>query len=253
MNIINPIVSLITVTFNSERTIKDTIDSILEQTYDNIEYIIIDGLSSDKTLDICMAYKMEFLKRKIKYTIISERDNGLYDAMNKGILHASGDIIGILNSDDFYIDENVISKVVKKMNATKTEFLYADLLFVDQADTSKIVRKWIAKKGNFKFGWNPPHPTTFISKRLYSTYGIYKTKYTISSDYDMLYRLAVIGKVELVYLNEFITKMRVGGKSTSGFKSNIVASIEIYSILNENNHRFKLFTIILRIFRKIFQ
>jgi glycosyltransferase involved in cell wall biosynthesis len=248
-----PLVSLITVSFNSEKTIRDTIESILDQTYSNIEYIIVDGLSRDKTVTIAKNYENRFIEKGYKYKIISEKDRGLYDAMNKGIKMAKGEIIGILNSDDFYIHELVIQKVVNRIDSEGTDCLYADLLFVDDIDTNRVVRKWKANKGDFRFGWNPPHPTTFITKATYDRFGVYKIDYKISSDYDLLYKIIHKGKSKTSYLEEYIVKMRSGGRSTSGFKSNVIANKEIYKTLKENNQKFKIFVICLRLLVKIKQ
>ena len=248
-----PLVSLITVSFNSEKTIHDTIESILMQTYEKIEYIVVDGLSKDNTVSIAKSYEEKFKEKGFALKIISEKDKGLYDAMNKGVVMATGEIVGILNSDDFYTNELVIEKVVSKMQEEKADCLYADLEFVDEDETDKIVRTWRAKKGDFRLGWNPPHPTTFISKETYNKFGLYKVDYTISSDYDLLYRIIHKGRVKVAYLEEFIVKMRSGGRSTSGIKSNIVASKEIYITLKENNQKFKLPIIFIRLLVKIKQ
>lgn len=253
MNIIKPLISIITVSYNSEKTISDTIESILNQTYKNIEYIIVDGLSSDNTVSLAKSYEKMLIDKGYTFKIISEADNGLYEAMNKGINIANGNIIGILNSDDYYVDEFVIEKVVTKMISEDSDCIYADLLYVDELNLNKVVRKWKAGKGNFLFGWNPPHPTTFITKRTYEKFGIYKTNYKISSDYDLLYRIIHKGKVKCSYLNEYIVKMRVGGKSTSGFKSNLTSIKEVYSTLKENNQSLILPIITIRLLKKIKQ
>jgi GT2 family glycosyltransferase len=249
----NPLVSIITVSFNSDRTIRDTIESILRQTYEKIEYIVVDGLSQDNTVSIVKEYEQNFKVRGFIIRVISEKDKGLYDAMNKGVTIATGEIVGILNSDDFYTDEFVIKKVVSRIKKENADCLYADLQFVEKDDTSKIVRTWKAKEGDFRLGWNPPHPTTFISKEAYNKFGLYKVDYTISSDYDILYRIIHKGKVKVAYLKEFIVKMRSGGRSTSGIKSNIVASKEIYTTLKENNQKFKLPIILIRLLVKVKQ
>lgn len=249
----NPMVSLITVSFNSDKTIRDTIESILKQTYNRIEYVVVDGLSKDNTVSIVKEYEQCFNERGFILKVISEKDKGLYDAMNKGVMMASGEIVGILNSDDFYTDEFVIQKVVGAMKKEKVGCLYADLQYVDQDDTSKILRIWKARKGDFRLGWNPPHPTTFISKETYNKFGLYKVDYTISSDYDILYRIIHKGKVKNAYLQEYVVRMRSGGKSTSGIKSNIIASKEIYTTLKEHKQKFKLPIIMLRLLVKVRQ
>lgn len=248
-----PLVSLITVSFNSQETIKDTIESILNQTYKDIEYIIVDGLSKDNTVAIAKNYENRFVEKGYKYKIIAEKDKDLYDAMNKGIKMTGGKIVGILNSDDFYVNEFVIEKVVNKMVSERADCLYADLLYVDEMNTNRVVRKWKAKKGDFRLGWNPPHPTTFITKSTYEKFGLYKIEYKISSDYDILYKIIHKGKSRVVYLEEYTVKMRRGGRSTSGLKSNIIGSKEIYTTLKENNQKCKLPIIFLRLFVKLKQ
>lgn len=253
MTVEKPLISIITVSYNSEKTIKDTIESILGQTYEKIEYIVVDGLSKDNTVSLVKNYEERFTEKGYKFKVISEKDNGLYDAMNKGVKMATGEIIGILNSDDFYINELVIDKVVNKIVQESADCLYADLLYVDEKDTNRVVRKWISKKGDFRLGWNPPHPTTFITKKTYRKFGLYKVEYRISSDYDILYKIIHKGRSNVAYLPEYIVKMRTGGKSTSGLKSNLIASKEIYQTLKENNQKFKLPIIFLRLFVKLKQ
>ncbi|QTC40450.1 glycosyltransferase [Bacillus sp. V3] len=253
MKIEKPLISLITVSYNSERTIKDTIESILNQTYDHIEYIIVDGFSKDNTVEIVKSYETKMNERGFKYKIISEKDKGLYDAMNKGLNMAEGKIIGILNSDDYYINELVIEKVVNRMISKKADCLYGDLLYVDQTDTTNIVRKWRVKNGNFRLGWNPPHPTTFLTNSIYEKVGQYKIDYKISSDYDLLYRAIYKEKCRVEYLPEYIVKMRTGGKSTSGIKSKIVGSKEVYTTLKEHKQKFKISIVLLRLLLKLKQ
>lgn len=243
-------VSLITVSYNSDKTIKDTISSVLSQSYQDIEYIIVDGNSKDNTVEIVKEYESLF-KGRLKW--VSEADKGLYDAMNKGIKLATGEIIGIINSDDLYTDEYVIEKVVKKMKADNVDIMYANLQFVDEFNTKKIVRRWIPGNGSFIFGWNPPHPTTFVRKKVYDNIGLYKNEYKISSDYDFLFRSIQANKIKTAYLNEFIVNMRMGGASTSGIKSTIQGSKEVYSTLKENKVIFPFAIVCLRLLRKLKQ
>ena len=164
----NTKISIITVCYNSAKTIEDTILSVINQTYNNIEYIIVDGLSTDNTLEIVNKYQDKIAK------VVSEKDAGLYDAINKGIGLATGEIIANINSDDFYIDNNVIADVVAKMEDEKSDTLYADLYYVDEIDTNKVTRNWVSgayKKGMFYKGWMPPHPTFFVRKSVYDNYG----------------------------------------------------------------------------------
>ncbi|MFN7014655.1 MAG: glycosyltransferase family 2 protein, partial [Bacteroidia bacterium] len=163
-------ISIITVTFNSAKTIEQTIQSVIKQAYSNVEYIIIDGASQDETLNIIERYR-----NKIS-VVVSEKDSGIYNAMNKGLKLATGDIIGILNSDDFYADENVLSDVAKLFEQVKADAVYADLQYVDADDTRKIKRYWKSgkyKPGDFLFGWMPPQPTFFVKKEVYNKYGYF--------------------------------------------------------------------------------
>ncbi|MDF1617759.1 glycosyltransferase family 2 protein [Petrocella sp. FN5] len=244
------LVSIITVCYNSEKYIESAIKSVLSQNYSNIEYIVIDGGSTDRTLDIVRKYSEH---SSIRIKVISEPDEGIYDAMNKGVKLAEGDIIGILNSDDFYINNKVITWVVNTFEATNADMVYGNLVFVDRQDTNRIVRVWDTFKGEFLKGWNPPHPSTFIKKSIYKEFGYYKKEYKISSDYDLFFRMIEIGKVNHHHLNKTLVKMRVGGASTSGWKSNYVGSKEIYMTLKEHNVRFRRWIVLSRLLKKIKQ
>lgn len=245
-----PLVSIITVCFNSEKTIEDTIKSVISQNYDNIEYLIIDGLSTDNTLDIVRKYNE---KSDIKFNIISEKDDGLYDAMNKGIKLCNGEIIAIINSDDFYTDENVISDVVKQFKTDNAEIVYGNLNFVDEQDKYKIVRKWIAKSGKFNQGWNPPHPTTFVKKSVYDKFGVFETKFKIAADYDILYRFIEKYKVKTSYINRYLVDMRMGGESTKSIKNIIKGNREIAQSLKENGAKNNNLIVFKRLIKKVNQ
>ncbi|MEZ4938555.1 MAG: glycosyltransferase family 2 protein [Crocinitomicaceae bacterium] len=216
-------ISIITIAYNSEETIEDTIKSVIDQDYSEIEYIIIDGGSKDGTLDIVERYKDQIA------IIVSEPDKGIYDAMNKGVQRATGELVGILNSDDIYAHKQVLSKVVDKIQEEKADALYADLVYVDREDTDKITRKWISgtyKSGQFKKGWMPPHPTFFIRRDWYTKFGMYSTELKISADYECMLRMIHKNHAKLAYLNEVITKMRVGGESNVSIKNRIKANKE---------------------------
>jgi len=242
-------ISIITVTYNSSRTIKNTLDSILAQSYSDIEYIIIDGSSKDNTLDIIKEYQPRF-ENRMRW--ISEPDEGIYDAMNKGIQMATGELIGLLNSDDFYIDNNAVSMIVSKINLDNADCIYANVLLVDFYDTNKtiriaknpIVNKHVVYKNKIsKYsiqhemiykGWHPNHPTFFVKKELYHKYGTFNTKYKIEADFDLMFRLLVKFNVNITFLDENILKMREGGASTASFEqyfksiSNCVKIIKSY-------------------------
>ena len=224
-------ISIITVVWNNEDTIKDAIDSVLAQTYENIEYIIIDGASSDGTVEIVKSYGNKITK------FLSEKDNGLYDAMNKGIVQATGDIVGILNSDDFYIDEFVIEKVVQEFKDKEVDSLFADLVFVKPENLDKTVRYYDSshfRPEKFAYGWMPAHPTFFVRKEIYDKYGTFKLDYKIAADYEILVRFLQKYKISYTYLNQVIIKMRLGGISTNGVKSNYILNKEIIRACREN-------------------
>lgn len=224
-------VSIITVVYNNREYIKDCVQSVLGQTYENIEYIVIDGGSTDGTLNILEEYR-EKIDR-----IISEPDRGACDAMNKGIKIASGDIIAILMSDDIYFDESVLEKVVKIMADDRIESCYGDLVYVDRTNTDKIVRYW--KAGEFyrdslRRGWMPPHPTLFIKKEVYLKYGVFNTEYKIANDYDLILRLLWKYGISIRYVPEVLVRMRMGGESNRSFKNIIRKSREDLKTIRQN-------------------
>ncbi len=209
-------ISVITATYNNEATVKDTISSVASQTYDNIEHIIIDGKSSDNTLSIIKKNTGKISK------IISESDNGIYDALNKGIQNASGEIIGFLHADDLYADNTVIEKVADLFAETNTDSIYGDLLYVSKENVDKIIRYWKAGEYTFsklKKGWMPPHPTFFVKKEIYDRYGLFDTSFTISADYDIILRFLGKEKISIAYLPEVMIKMRIGGESNKNIKN----------------------------------
>lgn len=216
-------ISIITVSYNSAETIEDTIQSVLTQTYKDIEYIIIDGAGRDGTMDIVNKYSSDIDH------VISEPDKGIYDAMNKGVAAATGDIIGILNSDDFYADNKVIEEIADQIEATESEACYADLVYVDRNDTNKVVRKWNAgtyAAGHFRKGWMPPHPTFFVSKKAYDQHGAYNLQLKSAADYELMLRMLHKHEISVTYLPRVITKMRTGGQSNVSLKNRFQANIE---------------------------
>lgn len=243
-------VSIITICYNSEETIEDTIKSVIAQDYDDIEYIIVDGLSKDSTLEIVERHRSGIA------TVISEKDNGIYDAMNKGVAAATGDIVGILNSDDFYADNQVISAVVDKFKQTNCQALYADLVYVDRDNTDKVTRKWVSgdyKAGAFRKGWMPPHPTFFTTKEAYNTFGAYNTELRTSADYELMLRLLHKEELPVAYLPKIITKMRVGGQSNVSIKNRIKANKEDRRAWELNGLKPAPFTFIRKPLSKVFQ
>ena len=217
---------------------------------DGIEYILIDGASTDWTLDI-----ISFLKDKINY-FVSEKDNGIYDAMNKGIKVATGEIIGILNSDDFYSNNEVLSKVANIFEETDCDCLYGDLVYVDKGDARNIVRYW--KSGKFskkklRMGWMLPHPTFFVKKEIYEKYGLYNIKLKTAADYEMILRLLHNDSIKVEYLPEILIKMRIGGESNSSFINRIKGNYEDNLAWDMNNLRKPPFIRFLKPLRKIKQ
>ncbi len=243
-------ISIITVSYNSDSTIRDTIDSILSQDYKVIEYIIIDGASTDGTVDIIRSYKDRISK------FISEKDNGIYDAMNKGIRLAAGDVVGILNSDDVYLDDKVITTVVKQFKTKKVDSVFADLVYVNGDNLQKVVRYYSSadfEPGRFAYGWMPAHPTFFARREVYEKYGLFKTDYKIASDYEMLVRLLARHKISYNYIPKTLVKMRTGGLSTRNLKSNWILNKEIVRACAENGISTNLLKVISKYPKKIFQ
>lgn len=243
-------VSIITVSYNSAATIEDTIRSVISQTYPDIEYIIVDGASKDNTSDIVKSYQSGIS------VFVSEKDKGIYDAMNKGVALAKGEIIGILNSDDFYADPHVIEDVVRQIRETQAEALYADLDYVDQADTSKIVRRWKAgsyRDGIFKEGWMPPHPTFFIQKTAYERFGTYSLSLRSAADYELMLRMLHKHKLRVAYLPRTIIHMRTGGQSNVTLKNRIKANMEDRMAWKMNDLKPGWFTLTWKPLRKLGQ
>ena len=231
-----PLISIVTVCFNSENTIKDTIDSVLNQTYGNIEYIIIDGGSIDGTVEFVQSYGDKIAR------FVSEPDKGIYDAMNKGIALATGDIIGILNSDDFYIDELVIEKVVKEFERN-IDCLYADLVYVRSENLNKVVRYYDSSQfapSKVAYGWMPAHPTFFVKKDIYSKYGVFRTDLKIAADFDLMLRFLYTHSLTYFYMQKPIIKMRMGGVSTS-FSSVWINNIETLGACKSNGVKTNIF------------
>ena len=217
-----PLVSIITVAYNAADTIADTIRSVINQDYSTIEYIIVDGASKDNTLEIIDGFGDQIAK------VLSEPDQGIYDGMNKGLDLATGEIVGILNSDDFYANNQVITNVVKTFDP-QTKGVYADLDYVDPLAVNKIIRHWKSgsyEKGSFKKGWMPPHPTFFVKKEVYDQYGKFSLELKSAADYELMLRFIHKHEIAINYLPETIIKMRTGGMSNASFKNRLNANRE---------------------------
>ena len=246
-------ISLITVSHNSENSIRTTIESVLSQAYSDIEYIIIDGNSTDGTADIIRSYE-QVLGNRLRW--ISEPDTGMYDAMNKGIRMASGEIVGILNSDDFYNNPSCIETVAKVFEDSTIDACFADVHFVKSKDLYKSVRYYSSarfKPAQFRWGFMPAHPTFFVRKKYFDEFGYYKTDYQIAADYELLIRFLHTHHLKYRYIPLDMITMRTGGKSTRSWKSNYILNKEIVRACKENGIYTNLFILSLKYFRKIFE
>jgi len=237
-------ISIITVCFNSEKTIRNTIESVLSQDYHDVEYIIVDGGSTDQTMNIVREYSSIS-------KVISEPDDGIYDAMNKGVLSATGDIIGILNSDDLYEGSSVLSGIAVLFNKSSSIGLaFGNVVLVNPDDISQTVRRYESR--NFKpwklrFGWMPPHPATFVRRSVYQEYGMYDLSYKISSDYEIFVRWLLINRLEYAQINRTLVRMRAGGISTSGIRSSILLNKEIVKACRKNGIYTNIFFVLSKI------
>lgn len=229
------LVSIVTPVFNNKDYIEPSILSVAEQIYPKIEHIIIDGGSTDGTLEIVKKHQEKIAK------IASEKDKGIYDAMNKGISLAKGEIIGILNSDDLYYNKGVVGKVIEKMTETNADICWGDLIYVYRDNPKKVIRYWQSspyQKGLFKKGWIPPHPTVFVKKKIYEQYGKFDLNFPISGDYEWLLRVLTKKNIRTCYLPKILVKMRTGGDSGKSLINRIKGNIEIYRAWKKNNLKF---------------
>lgn len=240
-------ISIITATYNSAKTVRDTLESVLSQTFKDYEYIIKDGGSKDGTLDIVREYEPKFEGRM---RIISERDKGIYDAMNKGIEASTGDVVGILNSDDFYYSNDVFEKINDAFERG-AEAVCGNLVFVDSEDTDKIVRTW---KGSpyrsFKKGWHPAHPTFYVKKEFYDKYGLYDTNFAVSADFELMLRFIEKYQIKIVYLNFNFIRMREGGESTGSIKRIIKGNKNVMKAFKKNGIPVSIFYPVIRLVPK---
>jgi len=226
-------VSIITATYNSESTIEMCLKSVLNQTYSDIEYIIVDGASKDKTLSIVK----HFTKAHKTIKIISEKDQGIYDALNKGIALATGDIIGFVHSDDFLANPNIITSIVEAFNINNADGVYGDLHYVSHKNTDNIIRNWVSqpfRQKLLKQGWMPAHPTLYLKKKVYDIHGAFNLEYSIAADYDYILRIFRLADLNFYYLPKTIVKMRVGGASNRSLKNIVQKTKEDYRAVKQN-------------------
>ena len=243
-------ISIITASYNSASTISDCITSVNEQTFQNIEHIIIDGASKDKTIEIINSIPNRVSK------IISERDEGIYDAMNKGINYATGEIIGILNSDDLYNDKNVITTIIDLFSSTYVDCIYADLYYVNKVNTNQVVRHWKTNEylpGSFKKGWHPAHPTFFVRRGIYEKYGLFNLEFSLAADFELMLRFIERYKISSKYLPEPIVRMRLGGATSKNLENSIIQNIECYKAFKINELKVSLLYPLYRLLPKLKQ
>jgi len=243
-------VSIITPTFNSKNTLIDTFNSVRIQTYIDIQYIVVDGNSNDGTLDI-IKDNLDLIDH-----LISEPDLGIYDAINKGIKISSGDIVGVLNSDDFYKDELVIAKIVNNFKSFNVDSVYADARYVKAFSLNKTVRFYSSKKFTlslFRFGFMPVHPSFFVKRYFFLKYGFYELHYKIAADFELLLRFMYVNKISSKYINEDLVIMRMGGISTKSWRSNLIINKEIRKACIDNGLYTNYFFLTLKYFVKIFE
>jgi glycosyltransferase len=224
-------ISVITATWNSANTISDTLDSISSQSYDDIEYIVVDGLSTDNTLEIIENHNADV------NIMISEQDDGIYDALNKGIAVATGDVIGFLHSDDVYASSDALQKIADVFSHSKIDSVYSDLNYVSKNHTDKVIRHWRSneyKPENILNGWMPPHPTFYLKREYYQLLGGFNLSYKIAADYDSILRYLWKNNLTSSYIPEVLINMRIGGESNRSFKNIVLKSKEDYRAMKNN-------------------
>lgn len=223
-------ISIITVTFNSEKTLRTTLQSVASQSWHDVEHIIIDGESSDGTLSIVNEFNHISM-------LVSEKDHGIYDAMNKGIKKATGEIIGFLNSDDWFDNQHILREIAEEFMKEDLDAVYGDLVFVKDENDQKPIRKWIANKYKdnlFLTGWVPPHPTFYAKSDLYERYGLFNPNLRFAADFDIMCRFIAKEKIIIKYLPGTKVRMRLGGATTKSIKNIILGNMEIYNSLKNN-------------------
>jgi glycosyltransferase involved in cell wall biosynthesis len=239
-----PKISIITVCYNSESTLKDTLESVASQNYDNIEYIVIDGGSKDGTLNLIREFR-----NRVDY-LVSENDAGIYDAMNKGIRAATGDFVGILNSDDVFASTDAVARIASTIRSESViDAVYGDLVYVDRSDLNKIVRLYSSKffrKWKMRFGFMLPHPTFYARRELFDQLGFYKTDYRVAADFELLSRFLCKG-IKVVRIDQNLVKMRDGGISSTGFWWRVHQNLEIVRACRGNGIYTNIFLVSMKV------
>lgn len=242
--------SIVTVVYNGVDTIADAIESVLGQSYGGLEYIVIDGQSRDGSVSVIQKYANRI------NTFVSEPDSGIYDAMNKGIRLASGDVIGFLNADDFYANSEVLKSVASTFLSSSCDVVYGDLVYVDSKDTRKIKRYWKSgayKFAKFRFGWHPPHPAFFVKTELLKRSGGFDTGMNIAADYELMFRLLYVEKLHAAYLPLPLVKMRLGGESNRSIRNVAKANMQCMRAWKKNAKPMPILLVPLKLSRKCLQ
>lgn len=242
--------SIITVCKNPGKNLESCIESIASQTYNDTEHIIVDGMSTDGTSDIVNEYKDNIT------IYVREHDSGIYEAMNKGIAMATGDVIGLLNADDLYASPNILELVAKAFEDSDIDCCYGDLVYVAKDNTNNVIRNWKScefKPELFSKGWHPPHPTLFVKKNIYEKYGVFNTKYKIGADYALMLKLLMKHRISSKHIPQVLVKMRVGGSSNKSLLNILKANIECYRAWKEHDLEISPFFILRKPFNKLTQ
>lgn len=242
-----PSISIITVVFNGARTIKDTLDSVASQTYPALEHIVVDGGSTDGTVEILAHHEGQ-----IRW--ISEPDRGIFDAMNKGIHLATGDVVGFLNADDLYADDSVLEQVAAAFSDSSTDACYSDLVYVDTQDIGKVIRYWRSqpfRPGLFETGWMPAHPTFFVRRRIYKDHGGFDLSFPLQTDFELTMRLLETKRIKATYTPRIWVRMRIGGVSNSRLSRILKGNIEAYRICRKHGLPVSPFFVVRKILSRV--
>ncbi len=246
-------ISIITATYNSAETLRDTMESLLKQTYDNYEYIVVDGNSKDETMDLVREYEPRF-EGRMRW--ISESDKGLYDAMNKGLKMAQGDVVGLLNSDDFYTSNDVLEQIVRTLSDEKADAVYGDVHYVNANNLQRCVRYYSSKdfrRSWMRLGFMPAHPSFYCRRDLYLKHGLFDTSYKVAADFEQLLRLIYVNNIRTCYLQKDFVTMRTGGVSNAGWRSHLNIMRDHRRALRTNGVRSCYPLLALRYFYKIYE
>ena len=246
-------ISIITATYNSGKTVTDTLESVLHQSYNDFEYLIIDGASKDDTMTIVKEYEPRF-EGRLRY--ISEPDKGLYDAMNKGLKMATGDVVGILNSDDFYTSDDALQVIADAFSSNDIDATYGDIHFVNDSDLTKMVRYYsssVFRRSLMRYGMMPAHPSFYCKRDVYERYGSFDTSYRVAADFENLLRLIFVNRIKTQYIPKDFVTMRTGGMSTAGLGSRTQIMHDHLRAMKQNGVYSNVFLLSLRYFYKIYE